>query len=537
MRSGKKIFSFFLGIALITISFVKTNTASASSPIELPLGTTVSGYITDTDDEQIYMINLKQAGRVTVKLDSYIAGVYIGLEDSDGNEVFRKYVSEGNPVNPAKWSDWKDLEAGTYYIKVNKSSSTGKYDLRVNYEAANNNEIGPNNGTVQAQPLALNSQTVTGFISWNDSNDYYKVVLPKSGRVTVKLDSFIAGVYIGLEDSEGNEVFSKYVSEGNPANPAKWSDWKDLEAGTYYIKVNKSSSTGKYDLKVNYEAAKNNEIEPNNGTVQAQPLAVNSQTVTGFISWNDSNDYYKVVLPKSGRVTVKLDSFIAGVYIGLEDSEGNEVFSKYVSEGNPANPAKWSEWKDLKAGTYYIKVNKSTSTGKYTLSVQSPDLLPAPPTVNLVSNKSKSVTGKTVPNGTVSVKINSKVYTGKSDSKGAFNVSIPVQKAGTKLYVTVKDKSGYTSKERAVVVADRIPPAAPSVNTITSKSKTITGKAEANSTVIAYVGSQKIGSAKADKYGKYTIKITPKKTGTSIKVIAVDGSGNKSAGKVVKVKK
>ncbi|EPR26362.1 Ig-like domain-containing protein [Geobacillus sp. WSUCF1] len=162
--------------------------------------------------------------------------------------------------------------------------------------------------------------------------------------------------------------------------------------------------------------------------------------------------------------------------------------------------------------------------------------LPPPPTVNLVSNKSNVVRGKTVPNGTVSIKINAKVYMGRSDAKGLFNIKITTLAAGTRLYVTVTDKYGYTSKERVVIVVDRIPPAPPTVDSITSKSKVITGKAEANATVIAYVGSQKIGSAKADKYGKYTIKITPKKSGTSIKVVAVDGSGNQSVGKIVKVR-
>ncbi|WP_062755516.1 PPC domain-containing protein [Parageobacillus toebii] len=419
MRNCKKIFSFFFGLALIfTIPFLKTNTAFASSSTDLPFDTSVSGYITDTDDQQIYTINLKQAGKVTVNLDSYIGWVNIALEDSDGNEVFDQYVSGGDPMDPVKRSFSEDLEAGTYYIKVYQESNyTGKYDLRVNYEVVPNNEIEPNDGTVQAQPLAVNSQTVTGFISWNDSKDVYKVVLPKAGRVTVNLDSYIGWVNIALEDSNGNKVFDRYVSGDD--YPVKRSFSEDLEAGTYYIKVYQES---------NY-------------------------------------------------------------------------------------------------------------TGKYTLSVQCPDLLPAPPTVNLVSNKSNAVTGKTVPNGMVSVKINSKVYTGKSDSKGLFSIKIPTQKAGTKLYITVKDKYGCTSKERIVVVVDRIPPTAPIVNSVTSKSKVITGKAEANSTVIAYVGSQKIGSAKADKYGKYTIKITPKKAGTSIKVIAVDGAGNKSAGKVVKVKK
>ncbi|MBB3868690.1 peptidase [Parageobacillus toebii NBRC 107807] len=655
MRNCKKIFSFFFGLALIfTIPFLKTNTAFASSSTDLPFDTSVSGYITDTDDQQIYTINLKQAGKVTVNLDSYIGWVNIALEDSDGNEVFDQYVSGGDPMDPVKRSFSEDLEAGTYYIKVYQESNyTGKYDLEVNYEAAHNNEIEPNDGTVQAQPLAVNSQTVTGFISWNDSKDVYKVVLPKAGRVTVNLDSYIGWVNIALEDSNGNKVFDRYVSGDD--YPVKRSFSEDLEAGTYYIKVYQESNyTGKYDLRVNYEVVPNNEIEPNDGTVQAQPLAVNSQTVTGFISWNDSKDVYKVVLPKAGRVTVNLDSYIGWVNIALEDSNGNKVFDRYVSgddypvkrsfsedleagtyyikvyqESNytgkydlrvnyevvPNNeiepndgtvqaqplavnsqtvtgfiswndskdvykvvlpkagrvtvnldsyigwvnialedsngnkvfdryvsgddyPVKRSFSEDLEAGTYYIKVyQESNYTGKYTLSVQCPDLLPAPPTVNLVSNKSNAVTGKTVPNGMVSVKINSKVYTGKSDSKGLFSIKIPTQKAGTKLYITVKDKYGCTSKERIVVVVDRIPPTAPIVNSVTSKSKVITGKAEANSTVIAYVGSQKIGSAKADKYGKYTIKITPKKAGTSIKVIAVDGAGNKSAGKVVKVKK
>ncbi|WP_253270858.1 Ig-like domain-containing protein, partial [Geobacillus thermocatenulatus] len=220
------------------------------------------------------------------------------------------------------------------------------------------------------------------------------------------------------------------------------------------------------------------------------------------------------------------------------DSDGNEVFRKYVSEGNSANPAKWSGWVDLEAGTYYIKVYQESSyTGKYTLNVQCPDLLPAPPTVNLVSNKSNVVTGKTVPNGTVSVKINSKVYNGKSDSKGLFSIKIPTQSAGTKLYIMVKDKFGDTSKERVVVVVDRIPPTAPIVNSITSKSKVITGKAEANSTVIAYVANQKIGSAKVDQYGNYVMKIKPQKAGTLIRVISVDRAGNKSTAEVVKVKK
>jgi cell wall-associated protease len=381
--------------------------------------------------------------------------------------------------------------------------------------------------------------SVSGEITDSTDEQTYEINLPKAGRITVDVSSYINEVGLELYDSEGNRVWDeKDIYTGSPSEPKKWQGWEDLEAGTYYIKIKKLYGyTGKYNLKVSYEAA-NNDQEPNDKMEDAQFLTLNGAGVTGFISWNDDLDYYKVVLPKAGRITVDVSSYISEVGLELYDSEGNRVWDeKDIYTGSPNEPKKWQGWGDLEAGTYYIKIKKLYGyTGKYILSVQCPDLLPSPPAVDLVSNKSNVVTGKTIANGIVYVKINSKVYTGKSDRKGFFRIPIPVQKEGTKLYVTVKNAFGYVSKERVVIVIDKIPPASPSVNVITSKSRTITGKAEANSTVVAYVGNKKIGSARSDKYGKYTIKITPKKAGTFIQLVVIDRAGNKSVAKVIKVK-
>lgn len=158
-------------------------------------------------------------------------------------------------------------------------------------------------------------------------------------------------------------------------------------------------------------------------------------------------------------------------------------------------------------------------------------------TVNEVNNKSTAVNGKTTANGTVKVKIGSKTYTGKSNSKGDYSIKIPVQKAGVKLYITVKNSYGYSSSTKTVTVLDKIAPPVPTVNTITTISKAITGKTEANATVIASVGSKQIGSGKADKNGKYTIKIANQKLEIKISVVAVDAAKNRSAGRVSVVKK
>ena len=507
---------------------------------ELTLNTQkVTGFISWNDDTDYYKIHLDKAGRITVNLDSYMDETYLDLIDDQGNYVWHNEdIYYGRTDDPKKWSDWEDLEPGTYYIKVHQyNNSTGKYVLSAAFNQANNTDKEPNNGTLQAQELKLNTQKVTGFISWNDDTDYYKIHLDKAGRITVNLDSYIYETYLDLIDDQGNSIWhNEDIYYGSFNNPKKWSGWEDLEPGTYYIKVHQySNSTGKYVLSAAFNQANNTDKEPNNGTPQAQTLALNTQKVTGFISWNDDEDYYKFTLPKAGTITVRMDSYIYDTYLDLIDNHGNKIWSnKDIYYGAFNNPKKWFDTETLSAGTYYIRVHQySSSTGKYSLRVDAPFLLPAL-SVNTVSNKSTTVTGKTSKDSTVYVKVGSKTYHASVNSKGEYKQTIAKQQAGAKIEVTAANK--YGSKKMTVTVVDRIPPTTPVVYSINSKSKYITGKAEPYSTVVATIGNHKIGSAKADKYGKYKIKMTPRKKGTFIKVAALDKAGNKSSYKTIKVK-
>ncbi|WP_258523695.1 Ig-like domain-containing protein [Priestia megaterium] len=56
--------------------------------------------------------------------------------------------------------------------------------------------------------------------------------------------------------------------------------------------------------------------------------------------------------------------------------------------------------------------------------------------------------------------------------------------------VTAADAANNTSKATTVKVSDKTPPAAPSVNAVTTKSTAVTGKAEANSTVTVTVNKK-----------------------------------------------
>ncbi|WP_042354160.1 Ig-like domain-containing protein [Bacillus rubiinfantis] len=580
----------------------------------------VTGFISESDKVDYYKITLPEAGTVSVNFKSYIYYSYLSLLDANENPIWDgKNINYGYTDKPEIRDYSADLEAGTYYLKVYKSSdNTGKYDLTVKYNPANNNEKESNNTINQAQSLTLNAEKVTGFISESDKIDYYKITIPKAGTFSVNLKSYIYYAYLSLLDADENPIWDgKNINYGYTDKPEIRDYSADLEAGTYYLKFYKSSdNTGKYDLTVKYKPANNNEKESNNTLGQAQELVPNVQKVTGFISESDNIDYYKFTLPKSGTIKLNVNSYIYYSYIDLLNAEENPLWDgKNINYGYTDKPTPWDDSIYLKAGTYYVKVYKSSSnTGKYTLNVSAPFLLPAVPSVNTVSTNSTTVSGKTSPSSTVYlklgqttykknsdsngyfkftiskqkagtklyvyasnkygtssqkvvtvgapastpsvatisnnttyvtgktskgnsvyVKIGSKTYKASVNSKGEFKLKISKQKAGAKLYITAKNAYG-SSKSKVVTVVDRIAPSTPSVYSVTHKSKYVTGKAEAYSTVKAYVGSKRIGATKADKHGKYKIKISSRKNGTLIKVTAIDRSGNKSKYRTVRVK-
>lgn len=109
--------------------------------------------------------------------------------------------------------------------------------------------------------------------------------------------------------------------------------------------------------------------------------------------------------------------------------------------------------------------------------------------------------------------ISSKVKIGSS---GTFKLTIPKQKGGT--YITVKlERSGYASSEKKSKVLFNF--TGHTVNSVTGKMTTLTGKGTSGSVMTAYVGSRKIGtSVKVSSKGTYQIRIPLQKAGTKITV-------------------
>lgn len=154
---------------------------------------------------------------------------------------------------------------------------------------------------------------------------------------------------------------------------------------------------------------------------------------------------------------------------------------------------------------------------------------PSVPTVNDVYDNVKAIKGKAESNATVYALVGKKQIGKVTAKNGVYTIKITaLQKAGTKISVYAVDAAKNKSKSRTVTVIDKTAPSVPTVSTITSKTTTVTGKAERGATVYIYNGSKKVGKAIVDSRGNYKIKMKTQKKKSSLRVYAQDKAGNKS---------
>ncbi|WP_436962961.1 Ig-like domain-containing protein [Staphylococcus succinus] len=160
---------------------------------------------------------------------------------------------------------------------------------------------------------------------------------------------------------------------------------------------------------------------------------------------------------------------------------------------------------------------------------------PTPPTVNQVTSELPQVSGTTEPGATVKVTLPSgQELTTEADNQGNYIIDLPENEkyeGGEVLQVTATDEAGNESEEREVVVEDKTPPTAPTVNQVTSESPQVSGTAEPGSTVIIVLPNEKEIKHVVDNNGHFVITL-PKDghlhAGDIIMIQAIDKNGNAS---------
>lgn len=441
-------------VVLICVTLIQPVTTRAQESV-MELNSKVTGQITDTHKVFTYKVTLPKRGTLSIDLKSWVDSIVdYRLLDDQGTEIEDASLN-GDALTPGREFMTKHFEAGVYYVEISQWSDgyNGKFELTNSFSEVSTDDREPNNGTSIAQPLTIGKK-VRGYISVQDEKDVYRIVLPKAGTLSLDWISNISGTAELYLRNEQNQVIRHERMSSTVESSNRYKEPIDLEPGTYYIEIedwNAPHNTGKYELLATFLSANNRELEPNNGTTQAMQLDF-YKPLNGFLSWSDTQDYYKVRLPKASTLTIDMNSFVQGIAeVEVYDENYKRLMYEYVY-GSVSSPGKAVESLKLKSGTYYVAVkawDAKSSTGKYSLEIKSSHLLPSL-TVNNVTTRSTVIYGKTAKDANVYFKIGQKTYTRKANSKGDYSFKIKKQKAGSVIRVTAKNKYGSTFKQVTV---------------------------------------------------------------------------------------
>ncbi|ULT56790.1 Ig-like domain-containing protein [Neobacillus drentensis] len=291
------------------------------------------------------------------------------------------------------------------------------------------------------------------------------------------------------------------------------------------------------------------------------PLRGNNTYVDSLLdSWYTFHDltFVGVTNYSASQMDVQVlsqdDSFFKDPYITIEFLKNNGGTLQYINATNfntfgSLNTMMHSTVnKSLYVGQPYIYLRIGVSEYLSDLYYQdvtqfkvvnpfnAPDKTPpAKPTVNTVDDNDTIITGRAEANSYILVKNGSAtVGSTKVSPAGVFSMSMPKQRAGTKLTVYAKDAAGNQSVGTTITVIDRTAPGKPGVSSIGDNQTIINGTAENGSRVEVKQGTSVIGQITST--GSFTIKLTAlKKAGTVLTVYAIDKAGNRSAGNAVTV--
>ena len=197
-------------------------------------GGSISGVIPGRNNASYYKIDLSSAGgRLSLKGSSTEYMRYTIMDERE-NVIVRDYNDKNHTLDKSY-----ELTQGIYLIKIyNESdSANGSFNIRTYFDTEGKTTFQENsNDTIyKASPISL-GQKILGHTAINNTDDYYKIVIPEDGKYTFTYRTRTegAGFQPFLYDSSLNEV--EWAMPGD-AGSCRW----EVEKGTYYFRIKEGS--------------------------------------------------------------------------------------------------------------------------------------------------------------------------------------------------------------------------------------------------------------------------------------------------------
>jgi hypothetical protein len=265
------------------------------------------------------------------------------------------------------------LAQDTVYLRTLRSSGCGSYSLTFTTDTppANPQDIEPNNSIATASTFIADGETVDGRMGYegfgiSDSEDWYGLELPDDGNITVS----------GVIDSTLNAIIIFYYKNGQLLSQTAVTTG-DIELSrsclaqdTVYLRTLRSSGCGSYSLTFTTDTPPANpqDIEPNNSIATASAFIEDGGTVGGRMGYegvgiSDGTDYYGLVLPDDGTITVSgvIDSTL-NASIGFFYKNGTFLSQTAVTTGDIVLSRSC-----MAQDTVYLRTLRSSGCGSYSL--------------------------------------------------------------------------------------------------------------------------------------------------------------------------
>jgi len=148
--------------------------------------------------------------------------------------------------------------SGVWFIRINRSSGEGSYQLSVDIQ--NQNDAGSNHdaGDTPEEAIALYPGIFTGFLQREDNVDWYSINLQEGQTINLQL-SMPSDASFGLSLTRPGSTSG--VGSVQTEDKIKTLQYVANVSGIWHIKITRSSGEGDYQLSINISGYPSGEIE------------------------------------------------------------------------------------------------------------------------------------------------------------------------------------------------------------------------------------------------------------------------------------
>lgn len=289
----KWMFAFTLAL-MLTFAVNKDMKVLADSSTTMSFDKTYSG-TTANGGTNRYYFTLPTAGRVTINLTST---QWLGWELLDSDY---KTIANAGKTGTSKLV--YDLIPGKYEFDLMQdyNHNVADYTVSVHFVSANETYTYENNmySDVASQAAIPFNKKITGQLAVNDNIDYYKLVVPATGKVNISAITDENEVLLKLNNSIDEELQGFYIRAGGSKNSYT------LQKGTYYLCFSKvyNNDTAVYNFTVSYEMDGPTSVTAKASSYNALKVtAKKSGTITGYnIRYRKGSGSWKTVTVKGNK--------------------------------------------------------------------------------------------------------------------------------------------------------------------------------------------------------------------------------------------